>query len=168
LLGCGRNYGNEVEDAYLANTTISNCKIYPRALSEAELKRAILYPKETLTFWLTSFLDDAKKGGNSDWYDDWTWHKYQDGTEDWSFGNTGIMLELRDYLRQPRVYEGYGETAAENYEGWKKLSIYKWLNERIAYAFPYAWQSAIKNAQVHFLTKIDYYNGNAMLDTYAV
>lgn len=150
ILGCGRDGYNTFSTSMLSNLTVDNLKIYDKAFSDVELKKAILYPKDTLTFWLTQFPRLNKDNQNTNWY-----AMNESGTE-----FPGIMLDLRDYLKCKREYEGY---SIKNYWGWDDNQTRYWLNNRIYPALPQTWQSAIKSTRVYYLAG----NDNTSYDLYS-
>lgn len=147
LVGCGRDSSNAIDAGILANVTIDNLKIYDQALSDAELLKAIQYPKDTLTFWLTQFPRTAQEGKMN-------WYSTTQSATATNMEFPGVMLELRDFLKSRRPFEG--NTSIKNYEGWDNILTRTWLNSRIYNAFPQKWKSAMKLVRVYFLEGPDY------------
>lgn len=174
-LGAARKYTTTqaVDTNTLCNASISGLKIWKIALSDAEITRAANYPKEKLTFWVTAYpRADAYKTGKG--YYSLT---NEDAVADNRF--PGVVLELRDFLKNTRYYEGTIKEEKEqpdgsiktvyrtpsNMEGWTKIATREWLNTRVFYAMPEEWRAAIKPVKIFQLigTPIKDAAGNNLL-----
>ena len=150
VLGTSKRYSSSSLGAssdFLCNATINGLKIWKIALSDIEVEKAVNYPKEKLQFWLTEFPRKNAAIQNKVQYS----LNDADTFSDSLF--PGVILELRDFLKNSRQYEGYiiedGERVEpKNFDGWMKTATRKWLNTRILQALPLEWQSAIKPARI--------------------
>jgi hypothetical protein len=158
-IGAPKRYigSTKVNSDNLCHASISGLKIWKIALSDIEVTKAANYPKERLRFWLTEFprINAHKSGRN----------QYSLTNNDTVGDNLfpGVILELRDFLKNSRYFEGTvrkditdsdGQIikteyiTPKNYEGWMATATREWLNTRIKDAFPAEWRAAIKPVKV--------------------
>lgn len=159
ILGAAKKYtGSYAADSnVLCNASISGLKIWKIALSDAEIIKAGNYPKEKLRFWLTEFPRiNAHKEGRAQYA-----LTNEDSIEDNLF--PGVILELRDFLKNSREFEGtvridtlddQGNVikteykTPNNFDGWTRTATREWLNTRVLEAFPLEWRAAIKPVKI--------------------
>lgn len=136
-LGCGRNTYGYAYPATLANCTIYNLKIWNVAMSDAEMAKMALAPKEKITLSVHMF-PRAQYGAAGA-------YNYLVETSTPVHTYPGIALGMTHLMRNRRPFAGLN---GYNYQGWQGSGIRGWLNSRVYQALPQVWRSAIKTVHI--------------------
>lgn len=142
-LGCGRSAYGYVNAATLANCTIYNFKVWDVAMSDIEMAKMAMAPRETHTFRLQLF--PRTQYGASGSYN----YMIQTGTvtddnPDPAGIYPGIALGMKNQMRNYRTMN----STNINTTGWENCLMRSWLGDRVYKALPQIWRSAIKTVNV--------------------
>ena len=142
-LGCGRSAYGYINAGTLANCTIYNFKVWDVAMSDLEMAKMALTPKEKQTFRLHMY--PRTQYGVSGSYN------YLIKTGDVTADNPnpagiypGIALGMKNLMRN---YRTMNSTNVNN-TGWENSLLRSWLGSRVYNALPQIWRSAIKTVNV--------------------
>lgn len=143
LLGCGRSAYGYPAAAMLANCTIYNFKVWNVALSDLEMAKMAVAPKETLKYRLQVF-PRTTYGATASYN-----YMISLGTATESNPNPasiypGISLGSTNLMRNYRQMN----SSNTNVGGWNSCAMRTWLNNRLFKGFPQILKSAVKTVNV--------------------
>ena len=142
-LGCGRSAYGYLNASTLANCTIYNFKVWDVAMSDLEMAKMALAPRETQTFRLQLYPRTQYGASGS--------YNYLIKTGDVTADNPnpagiypGIALGMKNQMRNYRTMN----STNINTTGWENCMLRSWLGDRVYKALPQIWRSAIKTVNV--------------------
>lgn len=142
-LGCGRSAYGYINTGTLANCTVYNFKVWDVAMSDIEMAKMAMAPKEKQTFQLYSFPRTTYGATGSYNYMISAGTVTSDNPDPASI-YPGIGLGMKNEMRNYRTMN----STNINTTGWENCMMRSWLGDRVYNALPQVWKSAMKTVNV--------------------